>query len=90
MHEVEVQEVFFLVCVLASVLNNNAEIWEHASPKPAMQVQCAQMILPFRSAAIQGWRGVAVSFCECLTSARSNDTSPRLRILICYSPSLEY
>jgi len=27
---------------------------EHASPKPAMQVQCAQMIVPFHSAAIQG------------------------------------
>ena len=51
---------------------------EHASPKPAMQVQCAQMILPFHSAAIkglvsgwvwpretiQGWKEVAVSVCD--------------------------
>ena len=50
----EVQEVFFLTCVLASSASRRVEIWEYASPKPAIHVQCAQRIFPSFSAAIQG------------------------------------
>ena len=39
---------------------------EHASPKPAIQVQCA---IPCCSTATQGFTGAADNFCECLTRA---------------------
>ena len=65
--------MFFLIRVLASAANMRAEIWEHASPNPAMHVQCAHRILPLFSAAIQGCSGVAVSLWECLTVAMSNE-----------------
>ena len=51
-HRVDVQDVSFLNCVFASAVNRRAEIWEHASPSPAIHVQCAHKISPFFSAAI--------------------------------------
>ena len=39
-HRVDAQDVSFLNCVLASAVNRRAEIWEYASPRPSMHVQC--------------------------------------------------
>ena len=60
-HKVDVQDASFLNCVLA-LQYRQAEIWEHASPRLPVHVQCAHKLLPFVSAAIQGCRGGAVSF----------------------------
>ena len=56
-----------IIFVWASAANDNAAIWEHASPMPAMQVQLAQMIVPCLSAATHGLSGIAETACECLT-----------------------
>ena len=42
---------------------------EHASPRPAIHVQCEHMIVPHFSAATQDFNGGAVTDCECLTFA---------------------
>ena len=52
-------EVFFRIFAFASRTNNNAALWEQASPKPAMHVQWAQIIVPPSSAATHGLTGVA-------------------------------
>ena len=50
---------------------------EHASPRPAMQVQCAHTTIPCCSTATQGFTGAADSFCECLTRAVTKDVLGR-------------
>ena len=57
-HNREVHEVFFCIFVFASRTNSNAAIWEQASPKPAMHVQWAQIIVPPFSAATHCLTGV--------------------------------
>ena len=42
---------------------------EHTFPSHAVQVQWAHTIVPLVSAAIQGFRELAYSFCECFTLA---------------------
>ena len=49
---------------------------KHASPKPAMHVQCENKIIPLLLAALQGWSGVAVTDCECRTVVINITLSP--------------
>ena len=68
-HGREVHAVLFFTRVFASTVNRRAAICEHASPKPAIQVQCAHTTIPCCSTATQGFTGVADNFFECLTRA---------------------
>ena len=65
----EVHDMFFICLVYASVENNKAAMWEHASPKPAIHVQWAEIMVPPFSAATHGFNGVPVTAWECLTVA---------------------
>jgi len=48
-----IHENWCFICILAPTVNNTAAIWEHASPMPAIHVQCAHNTSPDCSIAIQ-------------------------------------
>ena len=64
----DVQGNWFFSCVFVSTANNKAAICEQASPKPAMQVQCAHKTSPCCLVATQTFNGGAVRRWECFTN----------------------
>ena len=67
LHGTDVQVFILLIRTPASTANNNAPIWEHTSPNPAIQLQCAVRMVPSLCAATQGFKGASFSRCEWLT-----------------------
>ena len=55
--------------LLARSIKRIADMCEQASPRPAMQSQCAHMITPVFSAATQAVTGEVDSLCECFILA---------------------
>ena len=68
--------------VFATKVNKRAPIGEHASPKPAMQVQCPNTILPLFFATTQDLTGSTESFWEWRTEAITRYESESGRALI--------
>ena len=61
------------------VLNKRAAMWEHTSPKLAVQVQCALMTIPHRLTAAQTLWFDLLTDCERLTVVRKINTSSSLK-----------
>ena len=68
-HGSDVHEVSASMRLRESTAKRRAATWEHASPRPAMQVQWAQMIAPSSCAPTHGHNGGAEYDCECFTLA---------------------
>ena len=64
---VEVHEVPSRILTPAIIAYSIAAIWEQASPAPAMQLQCAQIIVPSGLIPAHGFSGGLLILWLCLT-----------------------
>ena len=74
-HRREVQDMLSFSLVLISRVKRAAEMWQHASPRPAMQLQWAQITSPVSSTATQGLKGAPDNLWEWRTWARTRTVS---------------